>query len=135
VIRHSLFRRRLWATAAIGAVAALCAAAPPASAQDMVHGFVEPCTMSNVAEQHLDCQVCASGFGSRACEEKLKPRGFTKKCRTHGTHTGWDEIWCAPRPIPESTSKDTWVLFAGAAAMLGAMALVMRVILGKPAKG
>jgi hypothetical protein len=116
-------------------VAVLCAVAIPVSAQDMMHGFVEPCTMSNVAEQHLDCQVCASGFGSRACEEKLKPRGFTKKCRTHGTHTGWDEIWCAPRPIQKPSTKDTWVLFAGAAAMLGAMALVMRVILGKPAKG
>ena len=134
MIRHSHLRRRVWVTAAIGAVAALCAVAAPVSAQDMVHGFVEPCTMSNVAEQHLDCQVCASAFGSRACEEKLKPRGFTKKCRTHGTHTGWDEIWCAPRPIEKPASK-TWMLFAGAAGTLVAMALVMKVIFGKPHKG
>jgi hypothetical protein len=98
----------------------------------MVHGFVEPCTMSNVAERHLMCEVCSSAFGSRQCEERFKPRGFTKKCRTHGTHAGWDEIWCAPRPAEKPAPRETWVLFAGAAAMLGAMALVMRVIFGKP---
>ena len=112
----------------------LCVVALPAAAQDMMHGFVEPCTLSNVAEQHLDCRVCASAVGSRKCQEELGTRGFTKKCRTHGTHAGWDEIWCAKRAVEKATSR-TWVLFAGAAAMLGAMALVMKVLMGKPAKG
>ena len=101
-----------------------------ASAQMEDHGFVEPCTMSNVAEQRLECEVCPSAVGSRECREKLEPRGFSKKCRTRGGHTGWEEIWCKPRVI-EKPASETWKLVLGIVGTLGAAALVMRVIGGK----
>ena len=94
------------------------------------HGFVEPCTMSNVAEQHLECEVCPSAVGSRQCREKLEPRGFTRKCRTRGGHTAFEEIWCKPRVV-EKPASATWKLVLGAVGTLGAMAIAMRVIAGK----
>lgn len=96
------------------------------------HGFVEPCTMSNVAEQHLECELCPSAFGSRQCQEKLEPRGFERKCKTIGGHSGWEEIWCAPRVVEkEKSASGTWKLVLGAVGTLGAMALAMKVISGK----
>jgi hypothetical protein len=104
-----------------------------ASAQDMLdHGFVEPCTMSFVAEQRLECEVCPSAVGSRQCQEKLGPRGFTRKCRTRGGHSGYEEIWCKPRVLEKKEYESgTWKLVLGAVGTLGAMALMMKVISGK----
>jgi hypothetical protein len=103
-----------------------------ASAQDMLdHGFVEPCTLSFVAEQGLECEVCPSDVGSRQCQEKLAPRGFSRKCRTRGgPHSGWEEIWCRPRVVEKPPSA-TWKLLLGAVGTLGAMAIAMKVISGK----
>jgi hypothetical protein len=119
---------RLWATGFGISVFALTVSA---SAQEMLdHGFVEPCTMSNVAEERLECEVCPSAVGSRECREKLEPKGFARKCRTRGGHTGWEEIWCKPR-VKERPASETWKLVLGAVGTLGAMAIAMKVISGK----
>jgi hypothetical protein len=123
---------RYWA---LGVGLSLVALTVSASAQEMRdHGFVEPCTMSNVAEQRLECEVCPSAVGSRECREKLEPRGFSKKCRTRGGHTGWDEIWCKPRVI-EKPPSETWKLVLGIVGTLGAAALVMKVLSGTAPRG
>ena len=124
------FRRRI---AALGVVGAAFLFRAPAFAQDpLEHGFVEPCTLGNVQERHLDCEVCASAYGARACKEKLEPRGYAKKCRTRGDHAGWDEIWCAPHEAPEKKADGVWALLLGAAGTIAAAVVVMRVISGKP---
>ncbi len=103
-----------------------------ASAQ-LEHGFVEPCTMSNVEERHLMCELCpASRDKPGQCAERLTGRGYTKKCRTRGGHTGWEEIWCAPRPPPEKPKDQAIWVALGALGALAAMALVVKVISGKP---
>jgi hypothetical protein len=105
-------------------VSAAGAVPPPVGEPGIPHGFVEPCTTSNVAERHLECEQCKN----KACGERLAARGFTKKCRTHGDHTGWEEIWCKVRePETPSWKEMLWVVL-GAAGTLGAMALFMRVI-------
>jgi hypothetical protein len=101
-----------------------------AVAQDLMHGFVEPCTLGNVEERHLVCEVCPSAFGSRECSEKLEPRGYTKKCRTHGDHSGWQEIWCAPRP-PQEKKDETIELVIGVVAALAAGGVLMWVLSGR----
>jgi hypothetical protein len=110
-----------------------------ASADELEHGFVEPCTMSNVQERHLDCEMCARPTGSRQCDERMKPRGFEKKCRTRGSHTGWDEIWCAPRAAvggsAPSVGSGVIGLVLGAAATLAVMIVMLKVLFGKPTKG
>jgi hypothetical protein len=122
--------RRLFAV--LGVVGGASGFASAAFAQDpLEHGFVEPCTMSNVQERHLDCEVCASAFGSRACDEKLKPRGYAKKCRTRGDHAGWDEIWCAPHKAPEAKTDGAWGLLLGAAGTLLAAVLAVKMLSGK----
>jgi hypothetical protein len=133
VLRRTWFLRLLAALGVVGAVEVFGSAA---FAQDpLEHGFVEPCTMSNVQERHLDCEVCASAFGSRACDEKLEPRGYAKRCRTRGDHAEWDEIWCAPHRAPEKKKADgPWGLLLGVAVTIAAAVLVMRVISGR-AKG
>lgn len=119
---------RTWA---LGAGISLLVLTLPASAQDMLdHGFVEPCTMSFVAEQRLECEVCPSAVGSRQCQEKLAPQGFSRKCRTQAAHSVFEEIWCRPRVIQKPASQ-TWKLVLGAVGTLGAMALMMKVISGK----
>jgi len=110
-----------------------------ASADELDHGFVEPCTMSNVQERHLDCEVCASASGSRPCDERMKPRGFAKKCRTRGSHAGWEEIWCSPRAGVDTSPASSFGsgltgLVLGAAATLAVMILMLKVLSGKPAK-
>lgn len=109
------------------ALAAALGALPSRALAQMKHGFVEPCTMSNVAERHLDCVTCPSAFGQRECRERLEPRGYTRKCRTQGGHQGWDEIWCAPLPPPEQESE-TVQLLLGALGTLAAMVLVMKLM-------
>jgi hypothetical protein len=123
--------------AALGAGMSLFALSLPAAAQQMLdHGFVEPCTMSNVAEQRLECEVCPSAVGARQCREKLEPRGFSQKCRTRGGHSGWEEIWCKARVIERKNPESgTWRLVLGALGTLGAMGLMMRVISGKGEPG
>jgi hypothetical protein len=118
---------------AIGVGCSVFALTFSASAQEMLdHGFVEPCTLSNVAEQRLECEVCPSAVGSRECREKLAPKGFARKCRTRGGHTGWEEIWCKPRVvIEEKPPSETWKLVLGAVGTLGAMAIAIKVISGK----
>jgi hypothetical protein len=110
-----------------------------ASADELDHGFVEPCTMSNVQERHLDCEVCAATSGSRQCDERMKPRGFEKKCRTRGSHAGWDEIWCSARAVDASPASSFGSgvigLLLGAAATLAAVIVMLKVLGGKPAKG
>ena len=104
-----------------------------ARADSLDHGFVEPCTVANVQESELECERCAAAFGSRTCKERLEPRGFVRKCRTRGTHAGWDEIWCARR---NDSAKErvrepavgTTGLLLGAAATLAAAVVVMRVL-------
>ena len=96
--------------------------------------------MSNVQERHLDCEVCAATSGSHPCAERMKPRGFDKKCRTRGSHAGWDEIWCAPRAGLDSSPASSFGsgltgLLLGAAATLAAMLVMLKVLSGKPAKG
>ncbi|HEX6273831.1 MAG TPA: hypothetical protein VFZ53_12370 [Polyangiaceae bacterium] len=113
---------------------------PALRADALDHGFVEPCTLANVQESELECEVCASAVGSRECAERLAPRGFTKACRTHGTRAGWDEIWCARRrtpasPGPSQSHSDAALLVGGAVATLGAMVLVIRMLSGSPPKG
>jgi hypothetical protein len=132
--------RTFFALTTLAACLGVGAAALRASADELDHGFVEPCTMSNVEERHLACEVCAAAFGSQDCDERLKPRGFAKKCRTRGSHAGWDEIWCAARPgivrEPASTfGSGATGLLLGAVATLGVMIAMMKVISRKPAKG
>jgi hypothetical protein len=136
---RSRFSPRL-ALAALALCVAVTTLTPDLHADSLDHGFVEPCTLANVQEPELDCEVCASAAGSRRCEERLGPRGYAKKCRTHGSHAGWDEIWCARRaavaPAGSPASPSGLVgLVIGALATLGAMVLAIRVLSGKPLKG
>ena len=96
--------------------------------------------MSNVQERHLDCEVCAAASGSQHCDERMKPRGFDKKCRTRGSHAGWDEIWCTPRAAVDASTTASFGsgligLLLGAAATLAVMIVMLKVLSGKPAKG
>lgn len=129
---------RQFALAMVTACVAVSALTLRARADSLDHGFVEPCTLANVQEPELQCEACASAFGSRACDERLAPRGFVKKCRTRGTHAGWDEIWCARRTdaakgTTRESSSGTTGLVVGAAATLAAAVVMMRV-LGKPSR-
>lgn len=126
----SLIRRSwssIWALAVAFVVSAAGAAPPPVGEPGIMHGFVEPCTMSNVAEQHLECEQCKSSR-DKACGERFLARGFAKKCRTHGDHTGWEEIWCKLREPEKPAWKETLWVALGAAGTLAAMALFMRFI-------
>jgi hypothetical protein len=130
--------RRHFARATLTISVAVSALTLRARADSLEHGFVEPCTLANVQEPELECEACASAFGSRVCQERLEPRGFVKKCRTHGTHAGWDELWCARKTAAakngaRESSLGTTGLVLGAAATLAAAVLAMRV-LTKPAR-
>jgi hypothetical protein len=114
-------------------VSAAAAVPPPVAEPSLPHGFVEPCTMSNVAERHLECERCKASR-DKACVERLSARGFVKKCRTHGDHTGWEEIWCRPRETEKPSWKSTLWVALGALGTLAAMALFMRVITRSPGK-
>ena len=124
--------RRSWSSMPALAVALVVSAAfavpPPVAEPGIPHGFVEPCTMSNVAERHLECEQCKASR-DKACGERLAARGFAKKCRTHGDHTGWEEIWCKPREPEKPPWKPTLWLAAGALGTLAVMVLFMRVIM------
>jgi len=129
---------RRFLRAALTVSVAVSALTLRARADSLDHGFVEPCTLANVQEPELECEACASAFGSRACDERLSPRGFVKKCRTRGTHAGWDEIWCARRTdsakgATRESSSGTTALVLGAVGTLAAAVVMMRV-LGKPAR-
>jgi hypothetical protein len=115
------------ALAAAFVVSAAFAVPPPVAEPGIMHGFVEPCTMSSVAERHLECEQCKASR-DKACGERLRARGFEKKCRTHGDHTGWDEIWCKAREPEKPSWNATLWLAAGALGTLAAMVLFMRVI-------
>lgn len=92
------------------------------------HGFVEPCTVGNVQEMDTDCELCAvSHAAPNACQERLGTKGYQKKCRTHGTESGWGEVWCVKRNLPakepaarapQAPSPLIWILL-GASAALG----------------
>jgi LPXTG-motif cell wall-anchored protein len=92
------------------------------------HGFVEPCTVGNAQEMDTACELCSvSASSPNACVDRLGAKGYTKKCRTHGTPAGFAEVWCAKRRLPteatatgehDATGTMIW-LFIGAAAALG----------------
>jgi len=131
---------RIFAHAALPICITVNALTPRAAADALEHGFVEPCTLANVQEPELDCEVCAASAGVAACEVRMKPRGFAKKCRTRGTHAGWDEIWCVRSGGANATASarpasGTTGLAIGLVVTLAAMVLMMRVISGRPAKG
>ena len=72
------------------------------------HGFVEPCTLANVQETDIECELCAQGQ-RQECGQRLASHGYLRKCRTRGASSGgWDEIWCtapanaAPKMQPEN---------------------------------
>jgi hypothetical protein len=125
-------------------VSALCfalsllASAGPRTAQAQTaepHGFVEPCTVGNVQEMDTACELCSvSPSSANACAERLGTKGYTKKCRTHGTAAGFAEVWCAKRTLPitpaasgehNETATMVW-LFLGAAAALGLVLFLRR---------
>ena len=104
------------------------------------HGFVEPCTVGNEQEMDTDCELCAvSPAAPNACQDRLEKKGYTKKCRTHGTQAGWGEVWCAKRTLaaqpsatdaPKAPPTMLW-LFFGATAALGLVLFFRRGRSGK----
>ena len=109
-------------------LSALVALPSIASAQlDEPHGFVEPCTVGNEQEMDTDCELCAVPQGApQTCAERLASKGYEKACRTHGTPSGWSEVWCVQRkaaagndPKSEQKAHSTmiWVVLAAAAAL------------------
>ena len=107
-----------------------------ASAQsDEPHGFVEPCTVGNEQEMDTDCELCAVPQGApQTCAERLAPKSYKQACRTHGTPSGWSEVWCKKRsdaavtdPKREQRAHSTMIwLVLGAAAALGAVLFLKR---------
>jgi hypothetical protein len=58
------------------------------------HGYVEPCSLSFVADGTMQCQECApSPSDPELCTKKLIPLGYEKKCRT-SAHSAPNEVWC-----------------------------------------
>lgn len=92
------------------------------------HGFVEPCTVGNLQEMDTDCELCpVTPAQPNACQDRLGPKGYQKKCRTHGTASEWGEVWCVKRNLPakpppssapQPSSQLIWILL-GAAGTFG----------------
>jgi hypothetical protein len=100
-----------------------------ARADVLEHGYVEPCTLSSVEETHLECEVCTVTNGAgQGCSDRLAPRGFEKRCRTHGKYHQWEEIWCADLRLRKSERRQSvsyWIV-AGLAAVAALSFLVKR---------
>ncbi|TNF35875.1 MAG: hypothetical protein EP329_05805, partial [Deltaproteobacteria bacterium] len=71
-------------------------------------GYVEQCTVAKQKKAGEECVSCGDAYFREpdACEKKLAPAGYEKRCRTRGAST-WDEVWCrkkgaapAPKPVP-----------------------------------
>jgi len=73
--------------------------AETAHADILEHGFVDPCSVATHLESDITCEFCKTPHAAPdACKQTFTPRGYLKKCRTHGDHQGWGEVWCSPKP-------------------------------------
>jgi hypothetical protein len=120
------------------------ASAWPARGQELMHGFVDPCTVENHQEMYTVCELCPVPSGDpQACSKRLGELGYEKKCSTvAGHHDGQSEVWCiaqakapgaaasaappgnsdaAPSPAPSNR-----LMFVGIPVLLGALALLAR---------
>ena len=84
-----------------------------------LHGYVEPCTVSNAQDMYMECEQCpVPGHDSKACD-RLGQLGYKKNCRTRGDRAGWDEVWCIARgtqvAAPTGHTPTAALLAAGAA--------------------
>ncbi len=118
---------------------AVSASAPRARAQELMHGFVDPCTVENHQEMYTVCELCGVPSGDpEACSKRLGKLGYQKKCATAGHHDGVSEVWCIAQakapgakaspasdaPAPSQSSKP--LMFVGIPVLLGALALLQR---------
>jgi hypothetical protein len=77
----------------------LVAVAGPARANDDVHGFVDPCSVTFVEDNTTECEHCVPRPDEPdACRTRLEPHGYTRKCRSTPGHAEPGEVWCRPRP-------------------------------------
>lgn len=121
------------------AALAISVSAPHARAQELMHGFVDPCTVENHQEMYTVCELCAvPASDPAACTKRLGKLGYQKKCATVGHHDGFGEVWCVaqakapaanPAPAGDSPSpsqRSKPLQLVGIPVLLGALVLLKR---------
>ena len=92
-----------------------------------VHGFVDPCAVSFVQDDSVECESCSTaGRSADACGNELKGEGYERKCRTSG-HSEPAEVWCRPKQYRQSRLRKGLIVAAlVGSTLLGAAVLLTR---------
>lgn len=90
------------------------------------HGYVEPCTVSFVADNTVECEECSPSHDNpRRCDEKLGSLGYERKCRTIG-HSAPSEVWCIAKRDKKTSLAPYALALVALSGLLGVFLFLRR---------